>query len=83
MLYQLPDGRTIEMSIEDYLSFSDTELRQLIGNAHTGDEINNPYYGSIINKPGRVPKEHISEENLNDISNEHKRQDKDFQNGDN
>ena len=34
MLYQMPDGRTVEMSLEDYLSFSDLELHQLQGNKY-------------------------------------------------
>ena len=59
MLYQLPDGRTIEMSLEDYLSFTDIELHQLQSNTYYGDHINNPYYGSIINKPGKVEKNDV------------------------
>ena len=56
MLYQMPDGRAVEMSLEDYLSLSDLELHQLQGNKYYGDEINNPHYGSIINKPGKPDK---------------------------
>ena len=37
MLYQMPDGRTVEMSLEDYLSLSDLELHQLQGNKYYGD----------------------------------------------
>lgn len=57
MLYQLPDGRTIEISTYDYLELSDEELRSLVGYAHIGDYINNPLYGSPINKPGRPDKD--------------------------
>ena len=50
MLYQLPDGRTIELSIEDYLSFTDEEIRGLMA-YDIGIEVNNPFYGSIVKKP--------------------------------
>ncbi len=50
MLYQLPDGRTVEMSIYEYLTLSDEEINSLVGYNH-GAEINNPKYGSIITKP--------------------------------
>lgn len=55
MLYQLPDGRTVEISLEDYLDFTDEELRSLIGYTYIGDEINNPSYGSVINKSPKIP----------------------------
>jgi len=74
MLYQLPDGRTVEMSLEDYLSFTDLELHQLQGNTYYGDQINNPYYGSIINKPGKPEKK----TSVTETSNHDKRHDKDF-----
>lgn len=48
MLYQLPNGRTIQMSIETYLSLSDDEFRELTGLGY-GKEINNPLFNSSIN----------------------------------
>ena len=56
MLYQLADGSTIEISLYDYLSCSDEELSNLVGYNY-GKEINNPRYGSIITKPGRMAPE--------------------------
>lgn len=53
MLYQLPDGRTIEMSLADYLDFTPAELKSLVG-CNYGEILNNPLYGSAINKPGRA-----------------------------
>ncbi len=55
MLYQLPDGRTIEISLDDYLKLSDQELKDLVG-LNYGMAINNPLYGSYITKPSKVSK---------------------------
>ena len=37
MLYQLPSGRTIEISVEQYLDMTDEELRELdcLGHSNT------------------------------------------------
>lgn len=53
MLYQLPDGRTVEISINDYLDLTDEELKELVGYPNVGEEIRSPLYGSAITKPGR------------------------------
>jgi len=84
MLYQLPDGRTIEMSIYDYFALSDEELNSLIGYNH-GAEINNPRYGSSINKTGRPEsetEEDFSEYDIPDIPVEEKLKDQDYFNED-
>ena len=52
MLYQLTDGRIVEMSVEDYLSLSDAELSGLLGH-NCGDFVQNPFFGSVIKK---IPK---------------------------
>lgn len=53
MLYQLPNGRTIEMSVEQYLDMHDDDFAYLI--AHNfGDELEDPWFGSILTKPGAV-----------------------------
>lgn len=50
MLYQLPNGRTIEMSVEQYLDMTDDDFEYLI--AHNfGDELEDPFFGSILTKP--------------------------------
>lgn len=80
MLYQLPDGRTVEISIHDYLDFTDEELRALVGYNY-GEELSNPLYGSAITKPGRPEPEEPSdynELNLDEIPLEHKLKDQDY-----
>lgn len=69
MLYQLPDGRTIEMSVNDYLEFSDEELKDLVGTNY-GVAINNPLYGSYITKPTKSKKKKSS--SLDDAEDEDK-----------
>ena len=48
MLYQLPSGRTIEISVEQYLDMTDEELQELdcLSSSHTM-EINNPFFSSF------------------------------------
>ena len=49
MLYQLPDGRVIELSTEQYFDLTDEELRSLISTNY-GENIENPFFGSILQK---------------------------------
>ena len=85
MLYQLRTGRTIEISIEQYLDMSDQELNELEGLSfnHTM-EINNPFYGSYKGN-GRAPakpKEQTDEHDLTNIPKQVKLDDKYFHNKD-
>tara|TARA_R110000737_G_scaffold109346_1_gene142283 strand:+ start:1524 stop:1808 length:285 start_codon:yes stop_codon:yes gene_type:complete len=49
MLYQLPNGRVIEMSLAQYLSLNDEELRDLngLGNEFSS-EVTNPFHKSSL-----------------------------------
>lgn len=81
MLYQLPDGRTIEISLNDYLSLTDEELRELAA-YDIGHQINNPYYGSAMNKPGRPEPEDddaFNQIEIPDVPSEHKLLDQDYE----
>jgi hypothetical protein len=51
MFYQLPNGKVIEISTEQYLDMSDEELEYLIAYNY-GDVVENPWHGSVLN--GRV-----------------------------
>lgn len=79
MLYQLSTGYTIELSLEDYLSFSDEELEGLKGSNY-GLQINNPKYASVINKIGKknsIDISDISEKEIYELSIEEKILDQD------
>jgi hypothetical protein len=83
MLYQLKTGRTIEISIEQYLDMTDEELQDLEGlsNYDTKD-INNPWYARYSKGTIDIEKELTDEYNLIDIPIEVKLADKYFQNPD-
>jgi hypothetical protein len=49
MLYQLPTGRVIEISTEQYLEMSDEELEYLIAYNY-GETVEDPWFGSILKK---------------------------------
>jgi hypothetical protein len=53
MFYQLPNGRVIELSTEQYLEMSDEELEYLIA-FNYGEVQENPWHGSILTKHDRT-----------------------------
>lgn len=55
MLYQLPNGKTHKLTVEQFLSMSDDDLKQLEGNNKGGFEINDPFYESALDEPDYIP----------------------------
>lgn len=49
MLYQLPNGKVVEMSLEDYLEMSDADFQNLLG-YNIGEHTNNPWLNSAIDE---------------------------------
>ena len=89
MLYQLPDGRVIELSTEQYFDLTDEELRSLISTNY-GENIDNPFFGSVLQKPGSMTvddfeewSEDFSEPELLDIPEDEKLKDDYFHRDDN
>jgi hypothetical protein len=67
MIYQLPNGKCIEMSIEQYLKMSDQELKNMVAYNY-GEEFNDPFIHSVLRHgPAR---EDIQEELEDDFSEE-------------
>jgi len=58
MLYQLPDGRVINLSVEDYLSMSDQELQNLAG-LNIGRYATSPWDGSAIKNKKKIGEDNI------------------------
>jgi hypothetical protein len=58
MLYQLPNGKVIEISTEQFVEMSDEELEYLIAYNY-GDVVENPWHGSILNKLSSLEDEYI------------------------
>ena len=83
MLYQLKNGRTIEISIEQYLDMTDEELEDLEGlGMNNTMEINNPFYNSYQKKTRSKEKELTDEKPLGEIDERVRREDKYFHNTD-
>jgi hypothetical protein len=49
MLYQLPNGKVIEISTEQYIEMSDEEFEYLIAYNY-GEVVEDPWFGSVISK---------------------------------
>ena len=83
MLYQLSSGRTIEISMDQFLDMTDEELQDLecLGSSHTM-EINNPWHGKYSKGVRSTYKEPNDEHNLIDMPTEVKLADKYFHNPD-
>jgi hypothetical protein len=77
MLYQLPDGRTIELSINDYLDFSDEEIRGLMA-YDAGRMVNDPFFASAAKKPGRPEPEEDKTPDVDKASSAEKLRDQDY-----
>jgi hypothetical protein len=75
MLYQLKNGRTIEISTEQFLNMNEQELNALeaLGSNSTMD-ITNPFFGSATGKKSR-PEELHDEHDLLNMPEEIKRKD--------
>ena len=50
MLYSLPTGKVIELTVEQYLELTDDELEYLIS-INYGDAVENPFFGSALENP--------------------------------
>ena len=66
MLYQLPNGKVIEMTTEQFVEMSDEELEYLIA-FNYGDSLENPWFGSILTK-GPGPSFVEIDENIPDLT---------------
>ena len=67
MIYQLPNGKVIEISTEQYLEMSDEELEYLIAYNY-GDVMEDPWFGSVLHKHAPAKDEDPSEV-LPDLTN--------------
>ena len=61
MLYQLPNGKVIEISTEQFVEMTDEELEYLIAYNY-GDDQENPWFGSILSK--QVKDDYIEEASI-------------------
>ncbi len=56
-LYQLPTGRTVHLSMEEFLSLTDDEIQRMVA-FQEGEDVCQPWLGSYLHNPGR---QHLDE----------------------
>lgn len=67
MLYQLPNGKVIEISTEQFIDMSDEELEYLIAYNY-GEVVEDPWFGSVLAKAPPLDVEDPITPELPDIS---------------
>lgn len=77
MIYQLPNGKVINISIEEYLDLDDQDIQYLMS-INAGNYATSPFYGSVIRKK----KDYNPEEDI-DKSMDYEEEDPDRSHGDN
>lgn len=77
MFYQLPNGRVIEMTTEQFVEMSDEELEYLIAYNY-GDILENPWLGSVLSKHDISVIEDIELPDITDITQIEKLEDLDI-----
>ena len=61
MLYSLPNGKVIEISVEQYLEMDDEEFEFLLS-INYGEPIEDPFFGSILE--GKSTRFNIEDESV-------------------
>lgn len=69
MLYQLSNGRTIYLTIEEYLSLTDQDIQYLVS-LDCGETVLNPFRGSATVDKSQPEKEYDFDYLINDEENE-------------
>jgi hypothetical protein len=69
MLYQLPNGKTIYLTVDEFLDLTDQDVQMLMS-VNAGEAINSPFYGSAIKGGAKRKKkeEEAEEEEVEDKS---------------
>jgi hypothetical protein len=75
MLYQLPNGKVIEISTEQYIEMTDEELEYLIAYNY-GEVLENPWFGSVLLK--QPPSESSIRPDLTESNDDDKASDSDI-----
>lgn len=69
MLYQLPNGKTIYLTIEEFLSLTDQDIQYLVS-VDCGEAILNPFRGSVTVDKSQPNKEYDFDYLVNDEEDE-------------
>lgn len=75
MIYQLPTGKAVEMTVDQYLRLSDQDFQQMIA-SDMGEEFHDPFTKSVIRKGSlawegidEVDREDLTEDELIELEN--------------
>ncbi len=55
MQYQLPNGKVIRLSVEDYLKMTPLDIQYLIS-INSGEYVSNPWSESVLSNPEEIDK---------------------------
>jgi hypothetical protein len=55
LIYQLPNGKVINITVEQFLSMSDDDIQYMVAHNH-GESVNSPWYGSAVHYSKRIDK---------------------------
>jgi hypothetical protein len=69
VLYQLPNGKTIYLTIEEFLSLTDQDIQYLVS-VDCGEAVLNPFKGSATVDKSQPEKEYDFDYLINDEENE-------------
>ena len=71
MIYQLANGRTVEIPTEKYLEMTDKELHDLEALLfNPGIEVNDPWYESVLNESNDIEQDLDDYPDLNELDEE-------------
>jgi hypothetical protein len=66
MYYQLPNGKVVHISVEEYLNLKDRDVQYLLS-INAGEYISNPWSGSSISKTEEPEIKEEEEEEVNEV----------------
>jgi hypothetical protein len=61
MMYQLPNGKVIHLTVEEYLDLTDNDIQYLMS-LNAGEYANSPFTGSVIRNRKKQTEEEFMEE---------------------
>lgn len=80
MIYQLPNGKVIQISVEQYLDLTDEDIQYLCNPSHNhGNYPTSLWFNSSLSKKKKVPQEDVEIDRTIDFTEE----DEDKSHGDN
>ena len=69
MYYQLPNGKVVQMSVDEYLSLNKKDIQYFLS-INAGDYISNPWSGSAISGMKKESKDSEDEDDADVVTSE-------------